>query len=387
MELMVLTHLLPLFPEQASANAHQTDNLYFFMLSVCGTVSLVIVAFIFYFAVKYRRRSEDQLAEDVHLPAALEWTWIIIPSLFFLSFFAWGAHLYFGNAKAPEGAIEIAVTGRQWMWKFQHQDGQREINTLHVPVGKPIKLTMISEDVIHSFFVPAFRVHMDVLPKAYTTAWFEPTKPGTYHLFCSQYCGTEHANMIGSVTVLEPHEYEKWLTGAGTGSLALRGEALFNKLACNSCHSGNAEARAPYLPGIHGRTIQLTTGEVIQADENYLRESILKPGAKIAGGYENIMPGYEGQLTEEEIIQLVTYIKYLGKSYEQFDPVAPPTAPAPKPAGKNPDQTVPTGTSKPTGEPTDVPGPGGDAASPAAPQSPAPSAGAKPTVNASPKSN
>ncbi len=346
---------VPLFPEQASANAPNVDALYFFMLAVCGGVSIAIVLLIFYFAVKYRRRTPDQLAEESHVPVALEWAWIIIPSLFFMSFFGWGAFVYFKDAKAPEGALEIACTGRQWMWKFQHPDGQREINTLHIPIGKPVKLVMVSEDVIHSMFVPAFRIHMDVIPKRYTEVWFEATKPGTYHMFCSQYCGTEHANMIGSVIALEPHEYQTWLNGAATGSLALRGEALFNKLACNGCHTGDAEARGPYLPGLYGRNVQLTTGEVIVADENYIRESIIKPGVKIAAGYDNIMPGYDGQLTEEQIIELVAYIKHLGKKYEQFEPVAPPTAPAPRPAGQNPDQTLPTGNVKPSMTPSTSP--------------------------------
>ncbi len=346
---------LPLFPEQASTNAPNVDALYFFMLAVCGGVSIAIVLLIFYFAVKYRRRTPDQLAEDAHVPVALEWAWIIIPSLFFMSFFGWGALLYFEDAKAPKDALEIACTGRQWMWKFQHPDGQREINTLHIPIGKPVKLVMVSEDVIHSMFVPAFRIHMDVIPKRYTEVWFQATKPGTYHMFCSQYCGTEHANMIGSVVALEPHEYQTWLNGAATGSLALRGEALFNKLACNGCHTGDAEARGPYLPGLYGRNVQLTTGEVIVADENYIRESIIKPGVKIAAGYDNIMPGYDGQLTEEQIIELVAYIKHLGKKYEQFEPVAPPTAPAPRPAGQNPDQTLPTGNVKPSMTPSTSP--------------------------------
>lgn len=381
MNTMLLSHLLPLFPDQAATNAKDVDYLYFFLVAVCGAASVAIVLAIFYLAVKYRRRSEDEMAEDSHVPVALEWTWVIIPSLFFLVFFGWGAKLYYDQDKVPKDALEIACTGRQWMWKFQHPDGQREINALHIPVGRPVKLVMVSEDVIHSMFVPAFRVHMDVIPKRYTECWFEPSKPGTYHIFCAQYCGTEHSNMIGTVTVMEPHEYEKWLNGAATGSLALRGESLFNKLACNSCHTANADARGPYLPGLFGRTVQLTTGEILVADENYIRTSIMKPGAHIAAGFENIMPGYEGQLTDEEVIQLVAYIKQLGKSYDQLEPVQPPTAPAPLPAGKNPDQTVPTGTAKPTGEPTDKPGPGATAAPTA---TPSPASTASPTTTAPP---
>ncbi len=327
----MLLLLPPLFPEQASANAYEVDNLYFYLVGVCGAAALAIVFCIFFFAIRYRRRTDNQLAIAWEVPGWLEIAWMVIPFIFFMSVFFWGAKIYFQDAKAPAGAIEIQCVGRQWMWKFWHPDGQREINQLHIPLNRPIKVRMISEDVIHSFFVPEFRVHMDVLPRRYTTIWFQPTKVGTYHLFCSQYCGTEHAKMIGTVTVMDPAEYEKWLTGGAQGSLALRGQTLFNKLACHACHSGTSQARGPYLTNLYDKPIQLATGEVVTADDNYLRESILKPNARIAAGYQPIMPAYEGQLSEEELIQLITYIKFLGEPNMQYPPVAEPTAPQPLP--------------------------------------------------------
>lgn len=343
------------FPEQASTNASLIDYFYFFMLALCGAVGATVILCVIVFAIKYRRRSEDEIPEEYHESHLLEWGWTIFPFLAFVPMFFWSTWVFFQNSRVPANATEIYVTGRQWMWKFQHVDGQREINTLHVPVGRPIKLIMSSEDVIHSFFVPAFRIHQDVVPRMTTRTWFEATKPGTYHLFCSQYCGTEHSTMTGSVVVMEQADYERWLTQNSFGSMALRGQNLFNKLACNACHTGNAQARAPYLSNLFGKPIQLETGEIVTADENYIRESIFKPNTKIAAGYQAIMPTYEGQISEEELQQLIVYIKALGSQLEQLPPVSTPTAVQPQPAGKNPDGTLPSKAEPGKPEPAKTP--------------------------------
>ena len=217
------------------------------------------------------------------------------------------------------------------MWKFQHPEGQREINTLHVPVGRPVKLILTSEDVIHSLFIPDFRIHMDLLPERYTSVWFKPTLPGTYHLFCSQYCGTNHAGMTGQVIAMEPQRYESWLHAGAEGSLALQGRKTFLKNRCVSCHSANAVARAPVLEGLYGKPVALEGGRVVTADENYLRESILYPSAKIVAGYENIMPTFKGQVSEEEIIELIAFIKSLkpGETPDRVESYPPPTSTPP----------------------------------------------------------
>jgi cytochrome c oxidase subunit 2 len=226
----------------------------------------------------------------------------------------WGAVVFFHAQRPPKGAIEIYAVGKQWMWKFQHMDGQREINELHVPIGQPVKLTMISQDVIHSFFVPAFRVKQDVLPGRYTTVWFQATKTGKYHLFCAEYCGTQHSGMIGSVVVMEPAQYQAWLAGGGgEGSLAQSGEKLFQDLACNTCHRSDSGARGPDLAGVFGSQVTLQGGQKLAADEAYIRESILNPQAKLVMGFQPIMPTFQGQVSEEGLMQLVAYIKTLQK--------------------------------------------------------------------------
>lgn len=227
--------------------------------------------------------------------------------------------------RPPDDAMEIHVVGKQWMWKVQHLGGQREINQLHVPVGRPIKLTLTSQDVIHGFYVPAFRIHHDVLPNRYVTLWFEATKPGRYHLFCTQYCGTNHARMIGEIIVMEQIEFQAWLAQGPDGSLASEGRKLFQKLQCVSCHSGDAKSRAPVIEGIYNREVVLQDGRKVRADEAYLRESILNPDAKIVAGFQPIMPTYAGQVNEEEILQLITFLKALGpgqtpRRTEDFEP-------------------------------------------------------------------
>lgn len=315
----------PLFPEQASTVAPLVDNLYLFLVVVTGGVSLLIWLVIFYFAIKYRRRPDNEMAQEQEPPAALEVTWIVIPTIIFLGIFVWGAWVYFKMHRVPSNPIEVYATGRQWMWKFQHPTGQREINTLHVPVNRPVKITMASEDVIHSLWFPYFRVKMDVLPNRFRTMWFEATKVGRYHIFCAEYCGSIHSGMVGWVEVMEDTEYQKWLAGGTEGSLASQGEALFAKYACNTCHTGVAGARGPNLEGAYGKTQPLADGGSVTVDDNYIRESILNPQAKIAAGFQPIMPTFQGQVSEDDLIRLLAYIKTLGA--EQNAPATPVESP------------------------------------------------------------
>jgi cytochrome c oxidase subunit II len=330
---------VPLLPEAASTHASAVDVLFYFLLGVSGFFSVLIAILVCYFAIRYRRRSEADRPPYIHGSLKLELTWSLIPFAFMMVFFFWGAQLYFSWARPPDDSMEIYVVGRQWMWKMQHLGGQREINRLHVPVGRPVKLTMTSQDVIHSFFVPAFRIHMDVLPGRYTTVWFQATKPGSYHLFCSQYCGTNHAKMIGEVVVMEKDEYQAWLNQGVDGGLAAEGRKLFQKLQCVTCHSADSKARAPVLESLYGNQVHLDNGKIVLADETYLRESILFPDAKIVAGYKPIMPSYLGQANEEEVLQLIAFIKALGpgQTPQRTEEADPPLNPIlEKKQGKQP---------------------------------------------------
>jgi cytochrome c oxidase subunit 2 len=297
-------------PEQASTMAARVDALYFFLIGVSAFFSILIALLVIVFAVRYRRRSEDEQPEAIHGSLALEIVWTVIPLALTMIMFVWGASLFFTLQRPPAGAVEVFAVGKQWMWKFQHADGRREINELHVPVGQAIKMTMASEDVIHSFFVPAFRVKQDVVPGRYTTTWFEAIKPGRYHLFCAEYCGTEHSRMIGSVVVMEPARYEAWL-GGGTPGLTpeASGEKLFTDLGCITCHRGDTGARGPNLAGIFGKSIELKDGRTVSADETYIRESILNPAAKVVKGFEPIMPTFQGTVSEEQLLQIMAFLK------------------------------------------------------------------------------
>lgn len=321
-----------LLPEQASSLAGQVDSLYLWLVGISVFFSLLIAALILVFAVRYRRRAPREVGSRFDSSLLLEVTWSVIPLLIVLGTFFWGAKLYFGMFRPPADAVEYFVTGKQWMWKIQHPTGQREINQLHVPIGVSIKLTMTSEDVIHSFFVPAFRVKADVLPGRYTTLWFKATEKGTYHLFCTEYCGAEHSKMIGQVVVMDREEYQAWLAGGATGvSMAAAGEQLFTQLACSTCHKADATGRGPVLVGVFGSQVRLANGSTLIADENYLRESILNPMARVVYGYQPVMPTYQGQLSEEGLLQLISYLKT-----QKVPPSAPepPAAGAPTAAGK-----------------------------------------------------
>jgi cytochrome c oxidase subunit 2 len=302
----------PLFPERASSLASEVDGLYFFLLGVTAFFSLGIAGAIFLFAVRYRRRHADERPGEIHGSLLLELAWSIIPFCIVMVVFVWGAILFFSANRAPDDSIEVHVVGKRWMWKLQHMTGQREINQLHVPVGRPVKLTLTSEDVIHSFFVPAFRLKKDAVPGRYNMAWFRATKTGTYHLFCAEYCGTEHSRMIGQIVVMEPDEYQTWLQGGPAAvSPAAAGQKLFTELNCVTCHRSDSQGRGPVLDGLAGSSVRLQSGDVVTADEAYLRESIVSPSAKIVEGYQPIMPTYQGQVSEEALFQLIAYIQTL----------------------------------------------------------------------------
>jgi cytochrome c oxidase subunit 2 len=302
----------PLFPEQASTMAPRVDALYFFLIGISVFFAALIAGLIVFFAIRYRRRSPGEVGAPVHGGMALEITWTVIPFFIAMVIFVWGASVFYAMNRPPDETINVYVVGKQWMWKFQHLDGQREINELHVPVGRAVKLIMTSEDVIHDVFIPAFRVKADVLPGRYTNIWFQATRPGRYHLFCAEYCGTRHYGMGGEVIVMEPAEYQAWLSGgAPEGSLASAGEQLFQNLACITCHRADSQGRGPVLQGLFGKPVQLQDGSTVIADEAYIRESILHPSAKIVAGFQPIMPTFQGLVSEEQLLELVEYVKSL----------------------------------------------------------------------------
>jgi cytochrome c oxidase subunit 2 len=303
---------MKLWLETASEYAGRWEllNIYLHLWLLVFTV--IVFAGTLYFAVRYRRGAMRATApHQVVGSLALEMTWIVVPLLIALSMFVWGAALYFDAGRPPANAAEVFVIGKQWMFYVQHATGQREINELHVPTGRATKLTMSSEDVIHSFFIPAFRVKRDVLPGFYTTLWFEPTEPGRYRLFCAEYCGTSHSEMGGWVYVMTPSDYERWLAESGSESLAAQGEKLVRQYGCATCHQREPQGRGPAFQQLYGSPVLLADGSTVVADDAYIRESILRPGTHIVAGFADIMPPFEGQLTEREIVQIIAYIRSL----------------------------------------------------------------------------
>jgi cytochrome c oxidase subunit II len=308
---------IPLFPERASTIAAEVDALYFFLVGLSAVMAALIATLVVTFAIKFHRRHSDQVGAQVHGGLMLELAWTIVPFLITMVIFFWGAKVYFVMASPPPETLNIYVVGKQWMWKVQHTTGQREINELHVPVGRPVKLIMTSEDVIHNFSIPAMRVKGDVIPGRFVQIWFEPTRPGTYQIFCAEYCGTKHSGMTGQVVVMEANAYQAWLSGGeGEGSLASTGEKLFADLACNTCHRPDSRGRGPVLRNVFGHPVQLQDGSVVTADENYLRESILTPAAKVTAGYQPVMPAFQGLVSEEQLLALIEYIKSLSTPQE-----------------------------------------------------------------------
>src|SRR5271168_3259600 len=302
---------LPLWPARASTGAGNVDALYIFLLLLSGFMCLAIFTMIVVFALRYRRQ-HGRVAEQIEGSSALEITWSVVPLGIFMVIFAWGAFIFFQERTPPRDATPIYVVAKQWMWKLEHVEGQREINELHVPVGRDIEMIMTSQDVIHSFYVPAFRIKQDVLPGRYTTMWFRATKPGVYHLFCAEYCGTPHSGMIGQVVDMEPAQYEALLGGgAASGSLASNGQNIFQQLGCPTCHRSDVKGRGPNLVGVFGKPVLLEDGRTVVADENYIRESILSPSAKVVKGFKPIMPVFQGLVSEEQLTELVAYVKSL----------------------------------------------------------------------------
>lgn len=325
---------IPLIPESASTFSWKVDALYFYLSGVTLFFTLLISAVLVFFVIRYRRRTPYEIPRPIAGSHKLETLWTIIPFLISMTIFGWAAQVYFEQYHPPENAVEVYVVGKQWMWKIQHSTGQREINELHVPVGRKIKLIMTTEDVIHDFFVPAFRMKADVVPGRYTTQWFEATKPGTYHLFCAEYCGMNHSGMIGSVIVMEPREFDNWLSGnTGATTPAAAGQQLYTTLGCASCHGANGEGgRGPVLAGVFGQQTRLTTGQSVLADEAYMRESVVNPQAKLVEGFGPIMPTFQGQVSEDQLVQLIAFIKSL-RGPEATRTTATSTAsPAPSPA-------------------------------------------------------
>src|ERR1700760_2160715 len=291
-----------LFPREASTIAPVADALYFFLLLITVVGLTLVGVLVFGFSIRYRKEKHP-VAVQVEGSTLLEATWTIIPLALFLIVFVWGALLYFRIYNPPTNAMNIYIVGKQWMGKGGHPGGQHEINALHVPINRPVQLTMISQDVFHSFSIPAFRVKREVIPGRYTTVWFTATQTGTYHIFCTQYCGTDHSAMIGEIVAMTPDDYQAWAAGSRSGaSLAQNGERLFASLGCNSCHSGEASARGPNLAQVYGARLQMADGSTVTANDAFLREAILNPSAHTMQGYAPIMPTYQGQVSEEGLI-------------------------------------------------------------------------------------
>lgn len=305
----------PLYPEQASSYASRVDAAFLANLAVFVFFTGLICVLVLFFAVRYRRGARgSHLKAPVNHNVKLEIFWIAVPLAISMCLFVWGTNEYFLVYDPPADASEIAVVGKQWMWYLQHPEGRREINELHLPLGRPVKLRMISQDVIHSFYVPAFRAKQDVLPGRYTSMWFQPTKVGRHHLFCAEYCGTRHFGMGGWVIVMEPSEYERWLeSGTVSENMATAGARLFQRYGCSGCHGANSSIRAPRLEGVFGHIVPLSNGQVVTADERYIRDSILLPKSQVVAGYEPVMPTFQGQMNEDDLLQLIAYIKQLGQ--------------------------------------------------------------------------
>ncbi len=320
---------IPLFPDQASTFAWQVDSLYFYLLAISVFFTVIIVAGLAFFAIKYREKEKFATPEEIHGSMALEIAWSFIPFVISMTIFLGGAIIFYNQYRIPADGMEVYIVGKQWMWKAQHQTGQREINELHVPVNRNIKLTMTTEDVLHDFYIPAFRTKADVVPGRYTYLWFNATKPGRYRLYCAEYCGLNHSGMGGWVTVMEQKDFDNWLSGDMSNlTPAQAGKDLFeNKLGCASCHAGQNQ-RGAKLEGLFGTDVKLASGQTVKADDQYLRESILNPSGQIVEGYSPIMPTFKGQVTEEQLTSLVAYIKTLGgTSAGSVAPATPATAP------------------------------------------------------------
>lgn len=309
----------PLFPPSASTTSGKVDAVFFGGMIIVVAFTALICTLILFLSARYRRGTRADRSRPPLTSFALEAAWIGVPLILSIGLFFWAAVVFFELYSPPGDASDIYVVGRQWMWTLKHPEGHREKNELHLPVGRPVKLTMTSEDVIHSFYIPAFRTKQDVLPGRYTTMWFNPTKPGKYHLFCAEYCGTDHSRMVGSVYVMEPADYQRWLAGPGgsdvTPSMAKEGEQLFVQHHCAGCHRGSQVVHAPRLEGVYNRPVPIQVGDrthFVTADARYLRDSILLPDAQVVAGYQPIMPSFKDRISEEDLLKIIEYIKSIG---------------------------------------------------------------------------
>lgn len=295
--------------------ASDVDQLYWFIIGVTAFFGILVCVLVVYFAVRYRTDDPLKVGAPITGSIPLELAWSVIPFLISVVIFVWASQVFFDLYRPPDQTLEIYATGKRWMWKFQHLDGKAEINTLHVPVGRPVKVTFTSEDVLHSLYFPSFRTKADAIPGRYSTVWFEATKTGEWHIFCAEYCGTRHSGMIGMVTVMEPAAYQAWLSGnEGGGTLASRGERLFSELACNTCHINDGSGRGPSLVDKFGTQEQLANGSIVNVDETYVRESILTPQLKVVAGFQPVMPTFQGLVNEEGVMALIEYVKSLQSS-------------------------------------------------------------------------
>lgn len=308
-----LAFSFPLFPPSASSLAPRVDHVFFTLVGVTVLLVAALTAINLYFLIHYRRGSSAPRPPLQVNPNHVEAAWIAATTVIFLGFYFWGAHLYIFEERPPGHALEIQVTARQWMWDIRHENGRREFNELHVPLGEDVRLVMSSEDVIHSFFVPAFRLKQDIVPGKVVSSWFHATKTGTFHLFCGQYCGTAHSAMVGDVIVMPPAQYAKWLAVGNTQeSVAVRGRHLFERYSCAGCHDQPAAVHAPPLGGLYGSLVPITGGGFVRADEFYIRDHILRPGrVPIVAGYENVMPSFQNVIPESDLLDLIAYIKSL----------------------------------------------------------------------------
>jgi cytochrome c oxidase subunit 2 len=314
---------IPIFPDQASTFAKDVDALYFFILATSAFFATVVAIAVIYFGIRYHKKHDGEIGARIEGSLPLELLWSVIPTIIAMVMFGWGASVYYHLRRPPAEAMHIYAVGKQWMWKFQHMEGQREINELHIPAGQPVRITISSEDVLHSLFFPAFRTKMDAIPGRYTELWFEAQTPGQYHIFCTEYCGTNHAGMIGTVTVLEPAQFQAWQQGGGLeGTLAQRGAKLFNDLACSTCHLDTGQGRGPSLKDIVGTTVALQDGSSAVIDEGYLRESILNSQAKIVKGFQPLMPTFQGLISEENLVALIEHVKSLSPKATTAAPAA-----------------------------------------------------------------
>ena len=310
-----MSEIFKFIPDQASTMAADVDQLYWFIIGVTAFFGILVCVLVVYFAVRYRTDDPLKVGAPITGSIPLELAWSVIPFLISVVIFVWASQVFFDLYRPPDQTLEIYATGKRWMWKFQHLDGKAEINTLHVPVGRPVKVTFTSEDVLHSLYFPSFRTKADAIPGRYSTVWFEATQTGEWHIFCAEYCGTKHSGMIGMVTVMEPSAYQAWLSGnEGGGTLASRGERLFSELAGNTCHISDGSGRGPSLVDKFGAQEQLTNGSIVNVDETYVRESILTPQLKVVAGFQPVMPTFQGLVNEEGVMALIEYVKSLQSS-------------------------------------------------------------------------